>query len=102
MHLNKSLTVIVATACLHNFAMNNGQFFKEEVEESAHLSTGNNASSATTSGNIRSQQFRLINKTHHHFCGQSEFFAYFFKLTSYSLLMSSTTSRISIFFMFFF
>ena len=56
MRLNKSLTVIIATACLHNFAMNNGDFLEEEVEELVNLSTGNNASSATTSANTTRQQ----------------------------------------------
>ena len=32
MHLENSLTVIVLTACLHNFAINNGDFIKEEPE----------------------------------------------------------------------
>ena len=32
MHLENSLTVIVSTACLHNFAINNKDFIEEELE----------------------------------------------------------------------
>ena len=30
MHLENSLTVIVPTACLHNFAINDGDFIEKE------------------------------------------------------------------------
>ena len=56
MRLQKSLTVIVATACLHNFAINNGDFLEEELEELINPSTGSNAAHATISGNIMRQQ----------------------------------------------
>ena len=55
MHLKNSLTVIMSTACLHNFAINNGDFIEEEPEvgvESIIISS----SSGTLSGNSARQQ----------------------------------------------
>ena len=55
MHLENSLTVIVSTACLHNFAINDGDFIEEEPEvvvESIIM----NSSSGTLSGNSARQR----------------------------------------------
>ena len=55
MHLQKSLVVIVATACLHNFAIHNGDFLEEE--EALDLNSRNiTSTAATVSGNIARQQ----------------------------------------------
>ena len=39
MHLENSLTFIVSTACLHNFAINNGDFIEEEPKLQWNLSS---------------------------------------------------------------
>ena len=55
MRLQKSLVVIVATACLHNFAIHNGDFLEEE--EALDLNSRNiTSTAATVSGNIARQQ----------------------------------------------
>ena len=55
MHLENSLTVIVSTACLHNFAIDNGDFIEEEPEV-AEESIIMNSSSGTLSGNSARQR----------------------------------------------
>ena len=54
MHLENFLTVIVSTACLHNFAISNGDFIEEEPEV-AVKSMIMNSSSGTLSGNSARQ-----------------------------------------------
>ena len=53
--LGNSLTVIVSTACLHNFAINNGDFIGEEPEAAVE-SIIMNSSSGTLSGNSARQR----------------------------------------------
>ena len=57
-HLNKTLTIIVATACLHNFALSNGDFFdvEEPTERTATSSTDSGSNNASRAGNIARQQ----------------------------------------------
>ena len=55
MLLENSLTVIVSTACLHNFAINNGDFIEEEPEVAVE-SIIMNSSSGTLSGNSARQR----------------------------------------------
>ena len=33
MQMQKSSVVIIATACLHNFAVSNGDFYKDDIPE---------------------------------------------------------------------
>ena len=54
MHLENSLAVIVSTTCLHNFAINNGDFIEEEPEVAVE-SIIMNSSSGTLSGNSARQ-----------------------------------------------
>ena len=54
MHLENSLTVIVSTTCLHNFAISNGDFIEEEPEVAVE-SVIINSSSGTLSGNSARQ-----------------------------------------------
>ena len=55
MHLENSLTVIVSTACLHNFAINDGDFIEEEPEVVVEFIIMN-SSSGTSSGNSARQR----------------------------------------------
>ena len=53
MHLENSLTVIVSTACLHNFAINNGDFIEEEPEAAVESIIMNNFSGTLSGNNAR-------------------------------------------------
>ena len=55
LYLENSLTVIMSTACLHNFAINNGDFIEEEPEVAVE-SIIMNSSSGTLSGNSARQR----------------------------------------------
>jgi len=57
--LQITLTVIVATACLHNFALNNGDFLEESEtvdNDTCNFNSSSNASASSTSGTTTRQQ----------------------------------------------